>query len=451
MQAGYARNVSRLGHLDIPGGGQIVVQGDYAYIGHISPPDGTSIVDVSDPRNPRLVASLKLDDPYTHTHKVRVVGDLMYTNYEQNNRYYFRRGELIDTYCQDYLKEYGHQPSDAELLDYMSRDFFVEGERYPFTEGDLSHLQAARRRGYADGGFRIYDISDKANPRLITHQRTYGWGVHRFDVDERYAYLSTEWEGYEGNIIVIYDVSDPTSPRYVSKWAIPGQHKAGGEVRHWPNDDWRVHHGLRHGNELWVSALWGGLFVLDISDIANPRQVGHYNYHPPFPEPTHTCLPIPFDVAGRKVAIVCDETQIHRTGQPFGMLWVFDASDRANMRPLSVFTVSELDSPAMKPGRWFGCHQFQEHFSQPVVYAAWFAGGLRIVDVSNPERPVQTGCFVPPPSGGQPLVGTNDVDVDARGLIYMIDRYNGLDIVEQTSTDPVEEDAAETGHRGCGC
>ena len=51
-----ARNVRRIGHLDLPGGGQVVVDGDYAYVGHMKPPHGTSILDVSDPARPRVVA-----------------------------------------------------------------------------------------------------------------------------------------------------------------------------------------------------------------------------------------------------------------------------------------------------------------------------------------------------------------------------------------------------------
>ena len=32
-----------VGHLVLPGGGQIVVDGPYAYVGHMAPPHGTSI------------------------------------------------------------------------------------------------------------------------------------------------------------------------------------------------------------------------------------------------------------------------------------------------------------------------------------------------------------------------------------------------------------------------
>ena len=50
--AGVARNVRRIGSLDIPGGGQVVVQDGYAFVGHMKPPHGTTIIDVSDPAAP---------------------------------------------------------------------------------------------------------------------------------------------------------------------------------------------------------------------------------------------------------------------------------------------------------------------------------------------------------------------------------------------------------------
>jgi hypothetical protein len=51
--------VRRLGHLDLPGAGQVTVSGGYAYVGHILNKQnlGTSIVDVSEPTNPRLGAT----------------------------------------------------------------------------------------------------------------------------------------------------------------------------------------------------------------------------------------------------------------------------------------------------------------------------------------------------------------------------------------------------------
>ncbi|HEY5378904.1 MAG TPA: hypothetical protein VIJ78_05125 [Pseudolabrys sp.] len=85
-QGAAARNVRRLGHLDLPGAGQVTVAGQHAYVGHIPNKQnlGTSIIDIADPANPKLVATVTLDDPISHSHKVRVAGDLMAVNHERN-------------------------------------------------------------------------------------------------------------------------------------------------------------------------------------------------------------------------------------------------------------------------------------------------------------------------------------------------------------------------------
>jgi hypothetical protein len=122
-----------------------------------------------------------------------------------------------------------------------------------------------------------------------------------------------------------------------------------------------------------------------------------------------------------------------RRNRPHGCLWVFDITDLGRIQPLAIYQVSELESPWSRaaPGR-FGAHQFQEHMKggDTLVYCAWFAGGLRIVDIADPGAPREVGYFVPPPAAGKAAPQTNDVDVDERGLIYAADRYNGFDILE---------------------
>jgi hypothetical protein len=65
---------------------------------------------------------------------------------------------------------------------------------------------------------------------LITFLKTHARGVHRFDLDENYAYISTEMEGFVGNILVIYDIRSPSKPVEVSRWWMPGQNVAAGEA-----------------------------------------------------------------------------------------------------------------------------------------------------------------------------------------------------------------------------
>jgi hypothetical protein len=104
--------------------------------------------------------------------------------------------------------------------------------------------------------------------------------------------------------------------------------------------------------------------------------------------------------------------------------------DLARIRPLGHFQVSELDTPWARKGGRFGAHQFQEHVEGTLVYCAWFSGGLRVVDIRDPVSPQEVAWFIPEPCGGYSTPQTNDVEVDARGLVYIVDRNCGFDILE---------------------
>lgn len=419
-----AGNIKRIGHITIPGGGQVVVQGDFAYVGHMQPPHGTTILDISDPANPTIVSQSTLPDPYSHTHKVRVVGDLMFTNYEQFDRHFLRKGDALPDARKKLGANLGRRPTDDELAAEVGG---VKGS-------DIATLDEAQKQGYADGGFCIYDIADRANPKLLCHKKTYGFGVHRFDVDEAYAYMSTEMEGYIGNILVVYDYSDPTDPKEVSRWSMPGQHLAGGEQPTWRGYRNRLHHAIRVGDEFWASCWHAGLRVIDASDIKNLKTTGAYDYHPPVPEPTHTVMPLDQLIGGRRIAVVVDEEHDGKIrGQLHGFMWTFDVTDLSDIKPLAIWTLGETDSPYSRtPGGRFGAHQFREKLDSTLVYLTWFSGGLRIVDVADPARPKEVGFFIPEPVDGNLCPQTNDVDVGENGLIYLLDRDAGFDILEFT-------------------
>ena len=71
-----------LSHIDCPGGGQVWVEGTTLYVGHMRPTSGTTIIDVADPRAPRVIARVAVRDGW-HSHKVRVSGDIMIVNQEK--------------------------------------------------------------------------------------------------------------------------------------------------------------------------------------------------------------------------------------------------------------------------------------------------------------------------------------------------------------------------------
>ena len=429
-----ARNVRRLGHLDLPGAGQVCISGGHAYVGHIPSPSqlGTSIIDVSDPKNPRVVSTITLDDPQSHSHKARTVGDILIVNHERNMSRIGRRAEQLPAARRVLTAEFKREPTRAELAGKMN-----------VTEEDLHALEEFERRGYDNGGFKVYDVSQPAKPKLVCYHKTGGIGVHRFDMDGRYAYISTEMKGYVGNILVIYDLRDPGRPEEISRWWMNGQHLAGGETPTWAGKRHRLHHALRFGNEMWASCWHGGFWVVDIGDIAKPKSAGHYNYHPLFPEPTHTVMPVAGRIGGKRIALAIDEEdqaqsaneEEARRGRAHACILTLDVSDLADIKPLGQFQVSELDSPFSRvPGARFGAHQFCEKMSGTLVHAVWFGGGLRIIDVADPLAPHEVGHFIPEPVGGKPAPQSNDVALDDRGLIYVVDRHVGFDVLEFAGT-----------------
>ncbi len=80
-----AVGVREVGYFDCVGGGQIMVDGNTAYIGHVDKTTGTTVVDVSDPKHPREVANVPTA-PGIHAHKVRVANGLMLVNREHPPR-----------------------------------------------------------------------------------------------------------------------------------------------------------------------------------------------------------------------------------------------------------------------------------------------------------------------------------------------------------------------------
>ena len=78
-----------------------------------------------------------------------------------------------------------------------------------------------------------------------------------------------------------------------------------------------------------------------------------------------------------------------------------------------------------------GCHQPVETITGTEVPAAWFASGLRILDIDNPHALREVAHYLPDVPPGADRVSSNDVFVDARGLIYLIDRNRGLSILER--------------------
>ena len=77
-----------------------------------------------------------------------------------------------------------------------------------------------------------------------------------------------------------------------------------------------------------------------------------------------------------------------------------------------------------------GCHQPVETITGTEIPVAWFANGLRIVDIARPHAP-RGVAFMPPVPEGSTRLCSNDVFVGDRGLMYLVDRVRGVHILER--------------------
>jgi hypothetical protein len=113
-------------------------------------------------------------------------------------------------------------------------------------------------------------------------------------------------------------------------------------------------------------------------------------------------------------------------------MWMVDVTDEG--KPIPVSTFRGPHDPSAPPNEGFGAHQPQEQLYEDnnVIAVTWFAGGLRMVDISDPYAPCEAGHYVPLPGAGQSRVGSNDVFVSPDRRMYLIDRFNGLEILEYT-------------------
>src|SRR5688572_16444717 len=154
-----AHNVTRLSHLDLPGAGQVYVDGKFAYVGHIPNKQnlGTSILDVSDAKNPKIVSQIVLDDPTSHSHKARVIGDIMIVNSERNMTGIGRKADELPGLRAKLKAELGRDATHAELA-----------QKLGVQESDIPGVEAQEKTPNATAASRGYASSTRARRKLTT-------------------------------------------------------------------------------------------------------------------------------------------------------------------------------------------------------------------------------------------------------------------------------------------
>jgi hypothetical protein len=374
----------------------------YMYMGHLWH-YGWSIVDVTDPANPRYVKFIPGPEN-TWDIQMTLHDNLMITALQQ-------------------------EPPD--------------------WGGDLS-------KPFGDGVI-IWDISDPTNPKQLSQWKTGSTGTHRNSYPGgKYAYLSAAAPGYKGNILVILDVSDPRNPKVAGTWARPNQkEEPNGPATPAPFG----FHGPANISPDGKIATMGyapGIINLDISDIAHPKLIGDLTMTPPFisagSQSEHTVLPL-WD---RQMLFASSEAAPENcTDAALNYAVLIDNKNMAKPRLMSMFPlpVPPKGLPYKdfcdKGGR-FGPHNTNQEIHLPdvekpgnLIYLTYFNAGLQVYDIKDPYMPKIAGYFIPPQptvrAGLHPktkLVNqTEDVLVDTRGYVYVDDKQWGMFILRYTGAD----------------
>jgi hypothetical protein len=376
---------------------------------------GWSIVDVTDPRTPRLVRWIA-GPPNTWTIQVQVADGRMVTSLE-------------------------HIPSG--------------------WGGDAGTPPQE--------GFIIWDLADPEDPQQLGQWHSGAAGTHRnFYAGGRYVHAATTLPGYDGHVYGVVDIDDPTAPELVGRWWWPGQHTAGGErfserdaakrtryrpymlAPDKPHPAVALHGGpYVAGDRVYAPWMRAGMVILDIEDLTAPRLVGSLDVTPPLGSTIamHSAIPLP----DRNLVIVNSEALNERCAEPLNYAGLVDVTDETDPVLISLFPVPEVPEGyphatfCDKGGR-FGPHNQHQPQYQPVlqpigdlIYLTYFNAGLQVFDISQPTAPRIVGHYIPPdPVERRGVLPTElvtqveDVVVDRRGYAYFSEKNSGVTIVRYT-------------------
>jgi len=448
-----AENVRLVGYNDLQGRTALVTttksdpaNGNWVYIGHhdsfrdgkplLNPItgkmefNGTSILDITDPANPKYVWHIP-NPTNKNSRSTSVVYDYKFDG--SGRDYLIRNSEASAE---------GATAADLkyEIWDITPRD------SDPSKISLVSEITGTPPNSCGPG----------CGGKFIMRAHK-GW----WSQDTGYFYAASGEPGFRNIVVQIFDLKDPKSPKLVGRAWIPGL-KDGepgyeGQYTHHPivdEENKRLYVGYRNAG--------GNAASFDISDPTQPKLVWSIDMNPPFRGP-HTVSPIVYNQvpnfgAGalpRTYAFIVDEAGGAADMKPCQnpvrtASYMLDITTENKPTTVSVWQVP-VGNFCEKGGR-FGPHQSAEtvngkinRFEDKIAWIAYFNAGVRVVDLSDPYHLKELGYYIPktnknsyPIAEGQPVaIQMNDVDIDHRGLAYAVDRVGtGLFILEYTGNKP---------------
>ena len=389
-------NMKLLAHHELDGYGGLgegmamQVTGDgrrIMWLAHESAPKNFSGVDVTDPRNPKLIVQTQLPHMKLRSNSLDLVGDTLAVAYQASS--------------------VGIEPAGVDL----------------------------------------FDVSKPETPRLISHfdcSGPYSRGVHAlWFVDGKTIHMASGAADFQprnpldDQFYRILDVSNPAKPVEAGRWWYPGTREgdeAPAPARLPGKNDlgFRAHNTNvfpQRPDRAYVGYIDGGAFVLDIADPGNIKVVSKWNPSPPFNGFTHTVLPL-FE---RNLWVVSDECVQDNGADWPKLVWMIDARNEANPVPIGTFPAPPFDAFARRGGR-FGAHNLHENLPGPasfqsdhIIIGTFFNAGVRVYDTRDPYRVEEIAYYVPgaPRLSPAGAIQLNDVFVDERRIVYTVDRFTG--------------------------
>ena len=320
-------------------------------------------------------------------------------------------------------------------------------------------------RTFGNSAHEVWDVSDPARPALLTTVASGLQGTHKnwWECDSGIAYLVSGVPGWRtSRMTQIYDLGNPAKPVFIRNFGLPGQQPGAsgpvptelhGPISTGPKGQ-RVYFG--HG-----TSSYGILQIVDRDKLLKgPKastaenllypQVGRLDLGPD--AGAHTAFPVlGMDVAGpngnkrangRDFVVVTSESLAEECREPRQKAWMVDVSAEARPQVVANWTVTDASGDFCRRGGRFGTHSSNESFApiyyKRIMFFAHFNAGVRAVDIRDPTRPKEIGYYIPAVTdradkrcagtGAERCKGvihTNNVEVDERGYIYIVDRAGG--------------------------
>ncbi|RLE42470.1 hypothetical protein DRJ16_04810, partial [Candidatus Woesearchaeota archaeon] len=349
--------------LDI-GGEDVHVQGNYAYLTTPNPSgDDITIVDISDKKNPVKVSGINVDKIGGHWNGIRrlyVEGNYLYTGDNSNYLYIINISDPANpSVISKWPNPGGYRESPSS---FAKRDNYVFVTRYYY-------------------GFYVIDVSDPANPVKVAEvgMEYANPAANDIKIFGDYLFVSTRYEGFR-----IYNISDSTNPTLITKF--------GGFAGY--TESIFVHE-MPYGTYAFLTGSSSGWVIVNVTDFENPVLM------------TSPWMPVP---SGNSVKVKGNYAFI---GAWNDGVWVLNVSDPANPKPIAVMLnggrntgleISEDGNSLYVAAAW--CGLSIANISDPenpkweiIDYGSdigghivavdnyLYVGGLRIYDVSDPKNP----------------------------------------------------------------